>query len=95
MLTTCVMVKQWRFVLANGRNALILTVVSLKMLYCLWISTQVCAMLTERGKFQCYFCQLDSVSCSDFLFAWLVFSCAEKTFINFTGTREHTGFEQV
>lgn len=76
-------------------DALILTVVFLKMLYCLQVSTQVYAMLTERGEFQCYLCQLDSVSCSDFLFAWLVFSCAEKTFINFTRTREHTVFEQM
>lgn len=80
--------------LSRGRNAFILTVVSLKMLYCLQVSIQVCAMLTEQGRFQCYFCQLDSVSCSDFLFAWLVFSCAEKTFINFTRRREHTGFEE-
>lgn len=37
MFSTCAMAKQWRLILADGRNALILTVVSLKMLYCLQV----------------------------------------------------------
>lgn len=51
------MVKQWRFILADGRNALIFTVVSLKMLCCLQVSTQVCAVLTE-GNFSVIFVSL-------------------------------------
>lgn len=57
MLTTSVVFKQWRFILADGINALILTVVSLKILYSLQVSIQVCAVLTE-GNFSVIFVSL-------------------------------------
>lgn len=52
-------------------------------------SAQVCAMLTEWGKFQCYFCQLDSVSCSDFVCMASFLVCWKDVYKLYWNQRRH------
>lgn len=76
MVTTRLMVKQWRFILAHWRNTYLHYLISLKMLFCLQVSIELHPMLTEISVIF-----LSARQCVMFSFSVteLVFSCAEKT----------------